>query len=256
MAGLAEKSGAQVLAVNPKTGAPVLVVQNYGAGRSAAFTTGGSWHWQMALPKDDPLHERFWKQLVRWLAVGAKAKLTIELDKDIYAAREPVHVRATVLDRQLKPDNDAKVTAVIVDPFNNKQELPMRCILTGEGMYDTQFEPIDVGDYKIEVTAELADGAKVSATATFSVGETLNEFSDAAQDVALLKSIAAASGGRYVPIDRAGEIVQAVRRRVREMTVERTTYDQRDIWDTPLMFAVLALALSAEWFIRRRSGMM
>jgi hypothetical protein len=253
----AVKPGAQVLAANAKTGEPVLAAQNYGAGRTAAFTSGGSWYWQMARPREDELHEKFWKQLVRWLAVGAKAKLTVELDKDLFAPDESVRIRATVLDKTLKPDDAAKVTARVRDPFDtDPKTLPMRSLLTGEGLYAAQFNPTDVGDYAVEVTAEMADGAKISATTTFSVGETLEEFRDPAQKVELLREIADASGGAYLPADQAGRIPELIERRVRRMKTDRMEYAHKDIWDTPLLFALLVGALTVEWAVRRRAGLM
>ena len=253
----AVKPGAQVLAVNSQTGQPVLVAQNYGAGRAAAFTSGGSWYWQMSRPREDELHEKFWKQLVRWLAVGAKAKLTVELNKDLFLPDESVEIRATVLDKTLAPDEGAKVTARIKDPFNaDPRTVPMRSELIEEGVFTAGFTPADVGDYAVEVTAELSDGTRAVATATFSVGETLEEFRDPAQKVETLRAIADASGGRYVPPAEAASIPGLIDARVRRMRTDLMEYEHKDIWDTPLLFALLVVSLTVEWALRRRAGMM
>jgi len=251
------KPGAQVLAVNSQTGAPVLVAQNYGAGRTAAFTSGGSWYWQMSRPREDELHEKFWKQLVRWLAVGAKAKLSVELDDDLYLPDEPVEIRATVLDKALAPDDSAKVTARIKDPFNaDPRTVPMRPELVGQGVFTAGFTPVDVGDYAVEVTAELSDGTQAVATATFSVGETMREFHDPAQKIELLRGIATECGGRYVTPAEAGEIPELIDQRVRRMKTSLMEYEHKDIWDTPLLFALLVISLTVEWAVRRRAGLM
>ena len=250
------KPGAQVLAAEPKTGSPVLVVQNYGSGRVAAFTTGGSWHWQMATPVEDELHEKFWKQLVRWLAVGSKGKITVELNKDLFARNEPVSIRTTVLDKVLDPVNDAKVLAVVTDPFDNKHRLPQEWILSEEGVYQTAYEPVDVGDYRVEVEAVMKDGEKLSQTTSFSVGETLTEFTDAGQKTELLKDLADKSGGKYLTGEQVAQITEDVEKLVLKMKRDETVYETHDIWDTPLLFGLLAVALSVEWFLRRRAGLM
>jgi len=266
---------AQVLAVEPNTGAPVLSIQNYGAGRAAAFVTGGSWHWRMAVPLENELHEKFWKQLIRWLAVGAKAKLKVELDKDIYSLEEPVRIRAIVLDQKFKPVNDAEVEVQITDPFGEKlkdpsgKEKPMRVswTLSEPGVYEAQYEPPDAGDYTVTATATLKDhadsaqaataaregGPPLTATATFSVGETLDEYSDAGQKVGLLKEIASTSGGRYFEPGEAKKLPALIEQRVGEKKQKETIYDQHTIWDTPLWFGLMVVALSAEWIIRRRA---
>ena len=257
------KPAAQVLAVEPKSGTPILAVQDYGAGKVAAFATGGSWHWRMAVPLENELHEKFWKQLVRWLAVGAKAKLAVEPDKDLYSLGEPVQLRATVLDRSFQPVNDAEVEVQVTDPFGRKltdaagAERPMRLAwtLSEPGVYEAQYAPPDAGDYVVAATGRLAGEADLAAGATFTVGETLDEYSDAAQRADLLRAVAAASGGRYFTAAQAGELPALIERRVGERKRQETIYDQHDVWDTPLWFVLMVAALTAEWIIRRRVGL-
>jgi uncharacterized membrane protein len=250
------KRGAEVLAIEPASGSPVLTVQRYGAGRAAAFTTGGSWHWRMALPIRDKLHEKFWRQLVRYLAVGARGQVTIDLTKDLFARDEPVSIRATVLDRVLNPANDATVLARISRAGVNPRDLPMEWILSVDGVYQTQFEPDEPGDYELEVVATFPDGSKDAASTTFSVGETLEEYTDPGQKDTVLKEVAALAGGSYYTAAQAGEAVEQIQRRVREMKHDETVYERLDLWDTPLLFGLLVLLLAVEWLIRRRAGLM
>ncbi len=251
-----KRPAAQVLANDAKTGSPLLVVQKYGAGRTAAFATGGSWHWQMALPKKSQLHEKFWRQLIRWLALGSKARLSIELDKDIFPPKEAVAIRATVLNHAHQPTNDANVVAIVEDPFGVKHELNMAWTLSAEGVCRTQYIPIDVGEYKIDVKATLTDETELRAVSSFSVGQTLEEFNDVSLKVQFLNDLAAASGGRRFELDEVDQIVAEAKRRTDSMKREKTNYEELDIWDTPLLFGILALALTAEWIVRRRSGLM
>ena len=43
--------------------------------------------------------------------------------------------------------------------------------------------------------------------------------------------------------------------RVGERKRQETIYDQHDVWDTPLWFVLMVAALTAEWIIRRRAGL-
>ncbi|MBM4036071.1 MAG: hypothetical protein FJ291_30425, partial [Planctomycetes bacterium] len=251
---------AQVLAIEPKSGAPVLTIQDYGAGKTAAFATGGSWHWRMAVPLENEVHEKFWKQLIRWLAVGSKPTLKVETDKDLYSLEEPVTIRATVLDRKFEPVNDAEVEVQIADPFGAKlkdaagKEKPMKLswTLSDPGVYQAQFEPPDAGDYTVSATATIKGVPPLAAATTFTVGETLDEYSDAGQKVALLKELATVSGGRYFDPADAPKLIELIENSVGERKQKETLYDERDIWDTPLWLALIVVALSVEWVIRRR----
>ncbi len=276
---------AQVLAVGTHSaanvspsGAPILTVQDYGAGKAAAFASGGSWHWRMAVPIENELHEKFWKQLVRWLAVGSKPTLKIETDKDLYSLEEPVTLRATVLDRRFEAVNDAEVAVQITDPFGGGRGSPawlpslpgaatqgrpydaagqdrtmkLSWTLSEPGVYEAQFEPPDAGDYTVAATATLKGDPPLAAGTTFTVGETLDEYTDAGQKVTLLQEIARVSGGRYFEPGGAGELVKLIEDSLGERKQKETLHDEHDIWDAPLWLALVVAALSAEWVIRRR----
>jgi len=171
-----------------------------------------------------------------------------------------VAIRAIVLDQKFEPVNDAEVEVQIADPFGAKLkdasgvEKPMRVswTLSEPGAYEAQYEPPDAGDYTITATAKLKNQTPLVASTTFSVGETLDEYSDAGQKVGLLKEVAATSGGRYFEPAEAKDLPALVEQSVSEKKQKETTYDQHDIWDTPLWFGLMVVALSAEWVIRRR----
>jgi len=247
------KAGAQLLIASGDGRRPVLAVQNYGAGRVAAFTSGGSWYWQVSMPADDEFHEKFWKQLIRWLTVGAKEQLTLETDADIYARRNPVNIRATVLGRDLRPVNDAAVMAAVTDPFGNTEEVPMDWVLTQEGVYQARYVPNEEGEHQVAVRVE---GWKDrSAAAGFLVSEPLVEFSDAGLKEPLLRQMAATAKGRYFTLAEARELPRALEAAVRAARFAGVKPHDQEIWDAPFFFIALLAIMGSEWFIRRRSGL-
>ncbi|MDD5350294.1 MAG: glutamine amidotransferase, partial [Chthoniobacteraceae bacterium] len=148
------KPGALTLLTREQDNMPVFAVQNYGAGRVAAFTSGGSWYWRVSVPSSVEFHGKFWKQLVRWLAVGAKDRLTAETDGDVYAPGKPATISATALAKDLQPVNDASLIATVTDPEGNQEEVPMEWILSEEGVYKAQYAAREQGDYRVAVRVE------------------------------------------------------------------------------------------------------
>jgi len=247
------KPGATLLLASENGSRPVLAAQPYGLGRVAAFTSGGSWYWQVSLPADDAFHEKFWKQLIRWLAVGAKEQLTAETDADTYSRRSPVYIRATVLGKDLRPVNDATVIAAVSDPLGNKEEIPMDWVLTQEGVYQARYVPADEGEYQIAVRVE---GWKVQpAVAGFLVGEPIVEFTDAGLKEELLRQMAATTKGRYFTLADAAELPKAVEAAIRTARLAGVKPHDQEIWDAPFLFLLLLGIMGSEWFIRRRSGL-
>ncbi|CAN5467159.1 Ig-like domain-containing protein [soil metagenome] len=247
------KPGATLLLQKPDTRNPVLAVQNYGQGRTAAFTSGGSWYWQMSRPASDEFHEKFWKQLVRWLAVGAKDMLTVSTDASVYSRRDPVTISASVMGKDLRPLNDAHVTATITDALGNAQTLPMDWILSEEGVYQCRFVPDQQGQYQVKVAVEGWDSPP--AQSAFVVSESSLEFADASLKRDLLKEMADVTHGRYFDLDQAGEMPAVVREGMQTTALATTVPQDHPIWDMPILLIIAISLVGTEWLIRRRSGL-
>ena len=247
------KPGATVLLQREKNNQPVLVVQSYGGGRVAAFTSGGSWFWQMSLPASDEFHDKFWKQLIRWLVVGVKEQLTIDTDAEIYARHDPVTIRATVLGKDLIPLNVAKVIATITDPVGNTQELPMDWILSEEGVYQARYIPDQEGSYKLAVRVEGWEIAAVEKG--FMVNPPVIEFADAGLKKDKLTQMAQTTHGEYFAYGQAQKMIETVQKRVRTAAVENATPHDYPLWDMQAIFALALGLMGAEWLIRRRIGL-
>lgn len=247
------KAGATLLIAQEKTNRPVLAVQNYGAGRAGAFTSGGSWYWQVSVPASDEFHEKFWKQLVRWLAIGAKEQVTVELNAEIYARREPVILRATVLDKNLQPSNDARVIATFHNPKGNKEEIALDWILSEEGVFVCRYIPEEEGSYNVEVRVE--GWPTKPARTGFMVAQPLVEFSEAGLKEDALREMARISHGQYFTLAEAGGLPKAVAKAVKDVRDAEAITEDKELWDMPLLLILLLGLAGAEWFIRRRCGL-
>src|SRR5690606_6412519 len=117
-------------------------------GRTAVFTGDTTYQWYLPLRgmgQDSP-YNRFWGQLVRWLA-GADVKnrqrgagLEALLSKSLYQLGESVQVRAMVRDERGDATRYAQVTATLqpVDGDGNAEprQFPMTPSDGRTGMYD------------------------------------------------------------------------------------------------------------------------
>jgi len=248
------KAGAAVLLTKGPGGPSVLAVQNYGAGRTAAFTSGGSWYWQVSMPASDEFHERFWKQLVRWLVSGAREQLTVSTSRDIYARGEGVFIRATVLGKDLRPVNDASVVATVTGPSGNPEEIPMNWILSEEGVYQCRYVGEETGPYTVSVRVEGWGEAK-AATAGFLVAEESSEFADSALKEQALRAMAESTGGRYFALADARGLAAELERAIARASSAERTRRTIPLWDMPALYVALMGLVCAEWLVRRRAGL-
>ena len=250
------KPGATVLAVHPtlrfrQEPLPLIAYERYGRGRSMVIATASTWRWQMLLPHEDMSHERFWRQVLRWLAVSAPAPVELSLDRDSYGAGEQVRVRVRVSDRAYEPVNDATVWLKLTDSAGDIQDIRLEWMLDDAGIYTGAFHVRRSGIHRIEVAATMPSGDVLEASTHFLVAEPLVEFINAEMDTKLLKKVAGASGGNFYTVNEKDRLVSDLKNQQKVVPVTVET----DIWDMPIVLILVIGLLALEWIIRRRKGM-
>src|SRR5690606_23795894 len=107
-------------------GQVVLAHQRYGAGQALALVAQDSWMWQMHadIPLEDQTHERFWRQLLRWLVSDVPGPIRVATNTQRAAPGEPVEIVADVRDSGFHRVNDAAVVARIESPTGAAEQLP------------------------------------------------------------------------------------------------------------------------------------
>ena len=251
------KAGALVLAEHPtdrnEFGNRILIAtHNYNAGRVMVFTPHTSWRWQMLKdsPEDDS-HERFWRQTARWLTTAPKEHIKLDIAKTAYTLKEPVVIEVTATDQQFQSTNNAKIRAIVVDEAGKRKELKLEQVLGEDGLYTARFIPNQYGEYTVTATGTLAGESLGEQQTLFEVKASYAEFSNAELNVALLKTLAEVSGGKYYAMEEAAQLVNQIP--LVESATSKIT--DVDIWDIPLIFGAVIALLGFEWFLRKRSGL-
>jgi uncharacterized membrane protein len=285
------KSGAQILLVHPGQTGPdgkeqiVLAVQQYGKGRSAAFTadTTNVWYRQFREQGQESAYNRFWGQLIRWLAgqdVRNRAKgagIDALLNKSVYQFGESVQVRAVVRDQQGDTTQYAQVAAALTGPgFAQPLAQPLTPTEGSGGTYELTLPPpgaagLKPGDYAIDVSA-TKDGAPLGRqTLKFSVIPPDDEMTKIASNPALMEEIATDTGGNSRPLAELPELIDTLIQTdpsASVQTVQRTVPLSNTIrvlmamtghdapWpahsDLPMQGLLVLILLAGEWIMRRK----
>ena len=254
------KPGAEVLIEHPllqyqNQALPLLASQRYGSGRSMSLTTASTWRWQMMLPAADESHEILWRQILRWLAVSAPERITIEFDREFYNVGDEVKVRAIVLNNEYEADNDATLWMQTSNPLEEFIDAPMEWDIEEDGVYRARFIAEEEGVYSLLVDVASAAGetsdSSAEKTAAFVVTPSLREYTNAELDSGLMARIAEVSGGSYFKLPAASELANTI-----EFTPNAYSREvQIDLWDRPWLLALLILLLCVDWVIRRTKGL-
>ena len=254
------KPGATVLLEHPRLQyqnqpLPLIASQRYGSGRSMSIASASTWRWQMMQPSEDETHETLWRQLLRWLAVSAPDRITIEFDREFYNVGDEVNVSATVLNDEYEADNDATVWMQTTDPLATVIDTPMEWDIEEDGVYRSSFVVEEEGVFSMLVDVASAAGESSSASlekrTAFVVTPSLREYTNAGMDSGLLSRIAEASGGSYFDLADVNGVSDAIQFTPNAYSEEV----QIDLWDRPWLLALLILLLCVDWMSRRIRGL-
>lgn len=232
----------------------ILAYQRYGRGKSVAFPVLDSWMWQFHadIPVDDPTHETFWQQLLRWLVDGVPDYVDVRPEEEQVEVGEPVRVLAEVHDSAFVEVNDAYLEATVTGPDGTVQVVPLDWTVDRDGEYAGRFLPLMDGDYEIQVQATRGGEQTLGlGQAYVRAGPSNEEFFDANLRRSVLERLAEDTGGRYydlADVDRLPEDIQLTGAGV-------TLTEERDLWDMPVLFLLLVALVGSEWALRRRRGL-
>ncbi|MEQ8955684.1 MAG: hypothetical protein RL120_16250, partial [Gammaproteobacteria bacterium] len=157
---------------------------------------------------------------------------------------------------EFEPDNDATLWMQTTTPFDLVSDTPMEWDIAEDGVYRASFNVADEGVFSllVDVTSAAGEDARPDVAekrAAFVVTPSLREFNNAERDGSLLTRIAAASGGRYFPINNVAALADTV-----VFTPNAYSREvQIDLWDRPWLLGLLIALLCLDWITRRLRGL-
>jgi hypothetical protein len=246
------RPGAQVLAVTSSGSGPartLVAVQRYGQGRSLVFAGEASWRWRMMMPAGDATYETLWRQMGRWLAAGAQGPVTIvPLSVTVPGTSETVTV--VVKDEEFRPITNAEVSVTLTAPDGQSRRLPAALSDPQEGRYTVAGRFDQTGVYKVDAKAVRAGRPIGAATRQMLSGGADLEMSDPRLNEDVLRRVAAAMGGRYLPAAGASALPGLIKGAQAGLGPDEV----RDLWQNGWVLAAIIGLLTAEWVVRRRVG--
>ncbi len=228
---------AEPLAFDSAAQHPVVWRAPLGAGELLVSGALDAWRFR------DPLvsgFDRFWQTRVAELASGALAPLNVTLDTQIASPGEVVDAAITIRDVALAGRGASHISATLGD--QPVELFPGNAV--GE-VRATLHAPRTPGVYRFSTNA---NGHAASVPLIVSAAPVTRATPD---DDRLLTAWAASHGGRAVPeraLDSLPSLLDAVLHPVPRLV---TWHPMRSMW----WMALFALALGAEWWLRRRRGL-
>jgi uncharacterized membrane protein len=265
---------------SPNIATPLLVTQNYGAGRVLAFATDSTWRWRTRGFAAE--HQRFWRQIILWLAKSDKlsgSECQIELEKTRFMPNETVtfriHARAKNGAEILHPN----ATAVIQFPDGKEHPVSLtddNGIMTGDFTAPQTF-----GDYRINAFVQnnqtsneqtsneqqttsnqqtttdnqetTSHQEPANATARFLVSDRNMELDNPTSSPIILENLTSLTGGKTITPQQFPQLLRDLTSHAQTLVEQHET--KKTLYDTWTFLFLFVAALSMEWWLRKRWGM-
>ncbi|HEY5311446.1 MAG TPA: glutamine amidotransferase [Pirellulales bacterium] len=245
------KPGAQVLATGPR-GMPLLVAKDYGNGRVLAFAGDSTWRWW--LRGFAAVHKRFWRQTVLWLArkdQSAEGSVWVALEHRRFNPGARVEFTVGARGADGEPITDATFDVSVEQPQGGRIEPRLR--RQDNAWLGTFLDAQHSGDYVIRVQASTRGQTIGSSQARFLVFDQDLEMENPAADRGAMENLAAITSGKTVAPEMLGDLLEELKHSARNFEVE--TQVRETLWDTWPFFLTTIGLLIAEWFLRKRWGL-
>ncbi|MDB4541225.1 hypothetical protein N9196_02895, partial [Akkermansiaceae bacterium] len=196
----------------------------------------------------------FWGQLVRWGA-GPNLRSGVQTarvgtDQLTYTGDDPVSILARLREENLAPIQDETLQAEIMRDGSKVATVPLNYREGSNGIHQAQAGPFrEPGEYQIRLKG---DALTEEITTNFRVVGSLSaiELAETTLNKPLLENVAKLSGGRMVTADDQNLADLFLRGNDTKEELRETT-----LWDQWLLMLLLAVLLTSEWVLRRRSGL-
>ena len=252
---------AQVLSVGMETNAinstdnasmPVIVIRELPNHKSGAVFAEGLWRWKMMMwgvGQNDTMYRNFITNFVRWIANReTRKRFRVLTDKEIYRGGDEIRFDAHVYTHDFQPIDNAEV-AVTIRNLHDEQLLLFQTL--GNGHYRAETNAVNRGKYVFEATAQIDGRIFATDSGDFNVTEWGQEFISTATNVEGLRKLAALSGGELI----SERDISLLSDKLNLSRISEKEHREWQLWNRPLLLIVIIALFTAEWFVRKKRGM-
>lgn len=249
------KPGASVLATAKDSKGnhfPALVVQRFGAGRSAVITIGDLWRGGRPNEKMQEDLEKKWRQIARWLTADVPGPVELAAQPSERGG-QAVELRVRARDKKFDPMDNATITLQVqtpgaaapikieTDPSNSEP-----------GVFTADFVPRLPGAYRATASVFGLDGTRMgTAEAGWASDPLADEFKSLIPNKALMEDLARRTGGQLLRLPDLAGFVDNLRTK-KAPVMETYSYP---LWNNTAVLLAGLLFLCLEWGLRRWKGM-
>ncbi len=234
-----------------QTAFPILGYRRFGAGKVLATSAIPYWHWAFfdyGFGGDDREYRQFLDGIVNWLSIKEESDpITISPDKTIYTRGEKVGFNASVFDLGFRPILGASGYVALIGD-KDKDTTIAQFVESGDGLYRADFDIIPPGRYKYVGRVDKEGKSLKESSGQIVVEAYSIEEYQRRPDFGLLADLSRKTGGDFYTLANVDSLYSAINTKPVAESVQKEII----IWNKLWLLLLFILALSAEWFLRKR----
>lgn len=251
------------LKINNVALAEPLIITNSTQNRKSVAVLGyGLYRWKMLGYASDiskgkidahNLYDIFVQNCFKWLTIDQINKnVRIKTSKKFYYTGEKVEFLGQVYDASYNPIENAQIKVKITS-LSQTKEITLQPL--GNGRYTSLVDGLAEGDYSFNGECFVNNQKLGSDNGRFSVGETAIEYSNYTMNIALLRSLAERTGGKFYLPNETANLLSDIQNNPSFKEKPLTARTEIPIWNSPFLLVIAILLFAIEWFLRKRYGM-
>jgi uncharacterized membrane protein len=229
--------------------APILVVGQFGAGRTIFSAVDDSWRWRYYT--GESVFNTYWVQQLRYLARGKKLgqrKITFTVDREVYELGQQMTVNVRVLSPELMQQLSPPVSVDIVDDATNQtvRRLDLDRQEGSPDLFTGSLTMDRVGSF----TANLSHVTNEPMAVSYKVLTPKLELVNPTVDVPALSRIATDAPITFS--DAGSKLASMIHSAARTIPVPSS----QPLWNAPLAMIIFMILITSEWLLRKMFGML
>lgn len=233
-------------------GVPLLYARTIQSSRVAAFAGDTTYLWWTVGDKSE-LHQRFWRQLILWLAkkeADSDQPVWVKVNPRNYAPGSAVGFTFGARGTDGSELENAQFHVDVIPPNGQKVAVPPR---KSADENSAEFAATSLpGDYWVRVGATQGrDAVGFDAATRFIVDSRDLELDYPSADYEFLKELSLMTGG----VSQKPEEVDGLLDRLKESKSDLTRIQSTTLWDNWGLLLVFVSLMTVEWIIRKKRGL-
>jgi len=239
---------------NIDTNSPLLAFAENQGKRSAFLLGENLWKWRLQSHIDNQSYEKFdvfIDKIIQFLASNGAKKSLVVHHENFYNSGESIEISAQYFNKNYEFDEKARLTISVTN--SKTKQTKNYDLLKGNNSYKVNLDGLLAGQYDFSVK-EL--NSKTTYSSHFEILDFDIEKQFVNPDVEKLSQLAALTQGKVNYPNQVEALIKTLLENENYKAVQKTVVTKTPLIDWVWLLILIALSLSAEWFIRKYNGML